>query len=84
MIESLSVRAVAQRASKYSPEDDEDNVGDCLISCEMENLSQVSEYKFIRAVAQRASKYSPEDDEDNVGDCLISCEMENLSQVREQ
>ena len=43
MIESLSVRAVAQRASKYSPEDDEDNVGDCLISCEMENLSQVRE-----------------------------------------
>ena len=41
MIESLSVRAVAQRASKYSPEEDTDNVGDCLVSCEMENLSQV-------------------------------------------
>lgn len=41
MIESLSVRAVAQRASKYSPEEEADNVGDCLVSCEMENLSQV-------------------------------------------
>lgn len=40
MIESLSVRAVAQRASKYSPEEQTDNVGDCLVSCEMENLSQ--------------------------------------------
>ena len=41
MIESLSVRAVAQRASKYSPEEQTDNVADCLVSCEMENLSQV-------------------------------------------
>ena len=46
MIESLSVRAVAQRASKYSPEEQTDNVGDCLVSCEMENLSQVCNILF--------------------------------------
>ena len=47
MIESLSVRAVAQRASKYSPEEQMDNVADCLVSCEMENLSQVAGDVFI-------------------------------------
>ena len=47
MIESLSVRAVAQRASKYSPEEQTDNVADCLVSCEMENLSQVAGDVFI-------------------------------------
>ena len=49
MIESLSVRAVSQRASKYSPEEQTDNVADCLVSCEMENLSQViADVYFLR------------------------------------
>lgn len=39
-VESLSVRAVAQKACKHSKEFS--STGQFLISCEMENLSQVS------------------------------------------
>ncbi|KAK3581188.1 hypothetical protein CHS0354_024722 [Potamilus streckersoni] len=40
-IESLSVRAVAYRASKYDSFACDGKVGACFLSCEMENLSQV-------------------------------------------
>ena len=41
-VESLSVRAVAQRACKHSKSKGAENIGEYLISCELENLSQVS------------------------------------------
>ncbi|KAL4234283.1 Trafficking protein particle complex 8 [Mactra antiquata] len=39
-VESLSVRAVAQKACRHSTSNDTSNIGQMLISCEMENLSQ--------------------------------------------
>ncbi|XP_052230198.1 trafficking protein particle complex subunit 8-like isoform X4 [Dreissena polymorpha] len=40
-VESLSVRAVAQRACKHSSETEHISVTDFVISCELENLSQI-------------------------------------------
>ncbi|XP_052816266.1 trafficking protein particle complex subunit 8-like isoform X2 [Mya arenaria] len=82
-VESLSVRAVAQRACKHSSEKESPSVGEFLISCELENLSQQQTSRshvrevFVRQVScaskqwaiQSLSKYH------NNGVCIGSREL---------